>query len=1744
MALLNNDFKIKNGLTVNTTVSAGGIVEADAFCKHDGTSSEFLKADGSVDSSVYTTCLGDITAVTAEGALSGGGVAGDITIGLDAAAAANFDQSGCAGILCVGDITEVTTGVYLTGGGAIGSVEIGIDSACTAAWDAAVAGGVQTLSAGDGLLDNGTATDPNIAVDSTVVRTIGDQTISGVKEFTSDLCVNGATDTDLVVVDVSADNVGIGTATPGEKLEVVGNVEATEFIGDLRGAVQFKAEAGENIAIGEAVYISGISGATTVVSLADADAVGEYPAFGIASETATSGNPVTIVQFGQLAGLNTDLWGTEGTELYIGTTAGQLVSAAPTGEGASLQKIAKITRADNAAGSITIMGAGRSNAVPNLDTGNIFIGDGSNTSTTASFDACLCATADTRYTQGVTTTGDYLTGGGTTGTFNIGIDSACAAAWDAAAAGGITEVTTTSLLSGGGSSGSVEVGIDSGALTYLDQSACTGLNCIGDVTNVTNTAGLSTSGTSGNICIGLDATTAASLNQAGCLGINCIGTVTPSSTDTFTNKSGSNSQWTNDENYTTCLGTTTPSNSQTFTNKTGSNSQWTNDENYTTCLGDITGVTDTAGLSTSGTSGTICIGIDAATAANFDQSGCAGLGCVGTVTPSSTDTFTNKSGSNSQWTNDENYSTTTGTVTTAGDGLSGTSTTIGLDASTAASLNQAGCLGINCVGTVTTVTGGDGIDSTGGATPSIAVDSTVARTDVAETFTDNVTIQGNLTVDGDLTCINTVIETTSAVSITNHGTGPALDVNQKGSNDIVDFQDDGVSVFYIEDGGNVGIGETNPDSKLTVAGTLSAQSSVTAESFVKRGGTSSQFLKADGTVDSATYTTCIGDITGVTDTAGLSTSGTSGDICIGIDAATAANFDQSGCAGILCIGTVTPSSADTFTNKSGSNSQWTNDENYTTCLGDITGVTDTAGLSTSGTSGTICIGIDATTAANFDQSGCAGLDCIGTTTSSNSQTFTNKSGSNSQWTNDEGYTTNTGTITTAGTLLSGDATTICIDSGALGYLDQSGCAGLLCIGDVTNVTNTAGLSTSGTSGSICIGLDASTAASLNQAGCLGINCIGTVTPSSADTFTNKSGSNSQWTNDENYSTTTGTVTTAGAGLSGTSTTIGLDATTAASLDQSGCAGLLCIGDVTNITNTAGLSTSGTSGNICIGLDATTAASLDQSGCAGILCVGDVEGVTTGVYLTGGGTTGTFEIGIDSACTAAWDSAVAGGITEVTTSSLLSGGGSSGSVEVGIDSDALNYLNQSTCPGICCEGTVTSVGVSDGLETTGGNSPTLGIATACNTKWDQSGCAGILCVGDVTAVTTGVYLTGGGLAGDLEIGIDSACTAAWDSAVAGGITEVTTSSLLSGGGSSGSVEVGINSGALTYLDQSGCAGLLCVGDITQVTATTLLSGTAFAGDAQIGIDSGALAYLDQSGCAGILCTGTTTSSNSQTFTNKSGSNNQWTNDAGYTSNAGTVTTAGTLLSGDGTTIGIDSGSLGYLDQSGCAGLLCIGDVTNITNTAGLSTSGTSGNICIGLDASTAASLDQSGCAGILCVGTVTTVTGGDGISSTGGTTPDIAVDGTVVRTTGAQVVCGVKHFTNNAIFPSLSSTGTIQANCFITGAFMEANVDVDKIHSRGTVLELNSCGCVVESTHPNSTMVFGVAAGNDEAPVVMGAEPICITGNICIGDYITTSDVPGHGKRSTQSYPYGTIIAQAMEEGSGESHAIKAMIRKM
>jgi len=212
--------------------------------------------------------------------------------------------------------------------------------------------------------------------------------------------------------------------TTNDGVTVTGDVEADEFIGDVRGAVLFKAQAGETLAKGEVVYISGISGNTTVVSKADADDASKMPAFGLVAAAASSGNPVDIYTNGILSGIDTSSY-SEGDELFVSTTAGALTATPPTGESAALQKIGKVTRSASS-GSIFIVGAGRSNAVPNLDDGDIFIGNASNQAVSASLNTkiedYLDGGTSTPTFAGITTTADLSFGDNDKAVFGAGSD--------------------------------------------------------------------------------------------------------------------------------------------------------------------------------------------------------------------------------------------------------------------------------------------------------------------------------------------------------------------------------------------------------------------------------------------------------------------------------------------------------------------------------------------------------------------------------------------------------------------------------------------------------------------------------------------------------------------------------------------------------------------------------------------------------------------------------------------------------------------------------------------------------------------------------------------------------------------------------------------------------------------------------------------------------------------------------------------------------------------------------------------------------------------------------------------------------------------------------------------------------------------------------------------------------------------------------------------------------------------------
>jgi ethanolamine utilization microcompartment shell protein EutS len=144
----------------------------------------------------------------------------------------------------------------------------------------------------------------------------------------------------------------------------------------------------------------------------------------------------------------------------------------------------------------------------------------------------------------------------------------------------------------------------------------------------------------------------------------------------------------------------------------------------------------------------------------------------------------------------------------------------------------------------------------GGLTVTNGISSDSVKTSGNVEVGGNLTVTGDFTVLGDISTLETTTSVTSAFSITNAGSTTALVVNQTGSTNIAEFQDDGATAFIIVDGGNVGVGTATPNEKLTVVGNISATGTIYADSglLVNGGGVDTTLYVEDGLVGINTET--------------------------------------------------------------------------------------------------------------------------------------------------------------------------------------------------------------------------------------------------------------------------------------------------------------------------------------------------------------------------------------------------------------------------------------------------------------------------------------------------------------------------------------------------------------------------------------------------------------------------------------------------------------------------------------------------------------------------------------------------------------------------------------------------------------------------------------------------------------------------------------------------------------------------
>ena len=120
----------------------------------------------------------------------------------------------------------------------------------------------------------------------------------------------------------------------------------------------------------------------------------------------------------------------------------------------------------------------------------------------------------------------------------------------------------------------------------------------------------------------------------------------------------------------------------------------------------------------------------------------------------------------------------------------------------------------------------------------------------------------------------------------------------------------------------------------------------------------------------------------------------------------------------------------------------------------------------------------------------------------------------------------------------------------------------------------------------------------------------------------------------------------------------------------------------------------------------------------------------------------------------------------------------------------------------------------------------------------------------------------------------------------------------------------------------------------------------------------------------------------------------------------------------------------------------------------------------------------------------------------------------------------------------------------TGGVFEAGLRTKGLKDlpTGTIVTWKDGKCV-PCYKPEDELVMGVTREGKDEPIVLGAEPILVTGKVNEGDYIVTSDREGYGKSVKVRYLFkknlfGKVIGQALESAEGDSSLIKCMIRKM
>ena len=341
----------------------------------------------------------------------------------------------------------------------------------------------------DLILISDSASSPQFATKQIKVSSLPGGSASGVSSFntlTGAVTITGGTNVTLNPVGNNIEiNAAGGSGTPSAPLNSIqfNNNSAfggttgltwddstnilsigTRFEGDINGALLQQVIVKEvgGVSKGDIVYISGGTGDNPEVKKAQANASITMPALGIMKANTAENATGECVTSGEITGLGSLLTGiSTGDELFVSsTTAGGFQTSAPAGEANLIQKIGKVIKGGTG-GALTVLGAFRTNATPNLNQGSLFIGNASNQATTLG----IGGNNTVLTSNGTTASWAANTGGGITFSGSTADGLATFASTSSAAVNSEVKLLADGQMTFDGSSGNTGIKFDSSTNT-------------------------------------------------------------------------------------------------------------------------------------------------------------------------------------------------------------------------------------------------------------------------------------------------------------------------------------------------------------------------------------------------------------------------------------------------------------------------------------------------------------------------------------------------------------------------------------------------------------------------------------------------------------------------------------------------------------------------------------------------------------------------------------------------------------------------------------------------------------------------------------------------------------------------------------------------------------------------------------------------------------------------------------------------------------------------------------------------------------------------------------------------------------------------------------------------------------------------------------------------------------------------------------------------------------------------------